>query len=113
MSPSEAPKTVMQRILDVVERVGNMVPHPVIIFLTLIAIVVVLSHILYMTGASVSTQVIVPHAPTGEDTAPAEKDGYDAEAYDTGTSVIYEAMNEKNYHVETRTIAARSLLTSE
>lgn len=31
------PKTVMQRFLDGVEKVGNMVPHPVIIFLILIA----------------------------------------------------------------------------
>ena len=36
-------KTTMQKFLDVVERVGNMVPHPVVIFLILIAIVIVLS----------------------------------------------------------------------
>ena len=40
-----APKTVMQRLLDGVEKVGNMVPHPVIIFLILIGIVIVLSAI--------------------------------------------------------------------
>ena len=53
-------KTVMQKILDTVERVGNSVPHPVLIFLILIAIVIVLSHILYLLGASVSFQVINP-----------------------------------------------------
>ena len=37
-----APKGVMQRILDVVEKAGNMVPHPVLIFLTLIGIVIAL-----------------------------------------------------------------------
>ena len=37
------PKTAMQRLLDGVERVGNMVPHPVVIFLILIGIVIVLS----------------------------------------------------------------------
>ena len=42
----DAPKTMMQRFLDVVERVGNKVPHPVIIFLILIAIVMVLSAVL-------------------------------------------------------------------
>jgi p-aminobenzoyl-glutamate transporter AbgT len=31
-----APPTMMQRVLDVVERVGNQVPHPVIIFVILI-----------------------------------------------------------------------------
>lgn len=57
---SEGPKSFMQRILDVVEAVGNKVPHPVIIFLILIAIVLVLSHILFLTGASVTYQVINP-----------------------------------------------------
>jgi aminobenzoyl-glutamate transport protein len=55
-----APATSMQKILDVVERVGNKVPHPVIIFVILIAIVIVLSHIFYMLGLSVSYQVIDP-----------------------------------------------------
>jgi aminobenzoyl-glutamate transport protein len=53
-------KSLTQRILDVVEAVGNKVPHPVIIFLILIAIVLVLSHILYLSGASVTYQVINP-----------------------------------------------------
>ena len=43
-------KSAMQRILDTVERVGNSVPHPVVIFLILIGIVLVLSHLLYMLG---------------------------------------------------------------
>ena len=38
-----APKTGMQKLLDAVERVGNRVPHPVMIFVYLIGIVVVLS----------------------------------------------------------------------
>ena len=41
-----ASKTAMQRFLDGVERVGNMVPHPVVIFLILIAIVIALSALL-------------------------------------------------------------------
>ena len=36
-------RPTMQRMLDVVERVGNRVPHPVIIFLILIGVVIVLS----------------------------------------------------------------------
>ena len=51
---SEAPKTAMQRILDVVERVGNAVPHPVVIFVILIGIVIALSALLSALGASVS-----------------------------------------------------------
>ena len=53
-------KTAMQKILDAVERAGNSVPHPVVIFLILIAVVMVLSHILYLLGANVSYQVINP-----------------------------------------------------
>lgn len=58
--PSESSKSLMQRILDVVEAVGNKVPHPVIVFLILIAIVLVLSHILFLQGASVTYQVVNP-----------------------------------------------------
>ena len=50
----------MQKFLDVVERVGNKVPHPAVIFLILIAIVVVLSHVLHMLGVSISYQVLNP-----------------------------------------------------
>ena len=57
---TETSKTAMQKILDAVERVGNNVPHPVVIFLILIAVVLVLSHILYVLGATVSYQVINP-----------------------------------------------------
>jgi len=55
---STAPKTVMQRFLDGVEKVGNMVPHPVVIFLILIGIVIVLSAILSLFGARVSFERI-------------------------------------------------------
>src|SRR5262245_14685696 len=58
--PTEAPKTVMQKALDLVERVGNMVPHPVIIFLILIAIVVVVAHVMYLLGTSIPYQELNP-----------------------------------------------------
>src|SRR5690242_3492169 len=64
MSTATAPKTGMQKILDTVERVGNRVPHPVMIFVYLIAIVVVLSTILSIFGAKVSYQAYNP--ATGE-----------------------------------------------
>lgn len=53
-------KSFTQRLLDVVEVAGNKVPHPAIIFLVLIAIVIVLSHLLYLTRASVTYQVVNP-----------------------------------------------------
>jgi aminobenzoyl-glutamate transport protein len=55
-----APKTVMQRFLDGVERVGNMVPHPVVIFLILIGIVIALSAVLSLFGAAVRFERINP-----------------------------------------------------
>jgi aminobenzoyl-glutamate transport protein len=55
-----APKTAMQRFLDVVERVGNMVPHPVVIFLILIATVVLLSALLGAAGTAVTFERINP-----------------------------------------------------
>ncbi len=57
---STAPKTTMQRFLDGVEKVGNMVPHPVVIFLILIGIVIVLSAVFSLFGAQVSYERINP-----------------------------------------------------
>jgi aminobenzoyl-glutamate transport protein len=59
--------TAMQRVLDAVERVGNRVPHPVIIFVILAGIVIVLSHVFYMLGLSVSYQRINPETHEVED----------------------------------------------
>jgi aminobenzoyl-glutamate transport protein len=104
----EAPKTAMQRILDVVEKVGNMVPHPVLIFLALIGMVIVLSQLLYMTGAQVTQEVIVPIAserPAGSEFDPSE--------YDSLAKVDYYAQDEQSYKIEERTISARSLLSTE
>jgi aminobenzoyl-glutamate transport protein len=53
-------KTGLERMLDVVERVGNKVPHPVVIFVMLIGLVIVLSHVFYLVGASATYQSINP-----------------------------------------------------
>jgi aminobenzoyl-glutamate transport protein len=55
-----APKTSMQRLLDTVEKVGNMVPHPVVIFLILIGVVIVLSALLGVVGTAVTFEQINP-----------------------------------------------------
>lgn len=60
MSEAAAPKTTMQRILDAVERVGNRVPHPVMIFVYLIVIVILLSAVLAALGAHVTYQAYNP-----------------------------------------------------
>ncbi len=59
-SRKQADKTRMERALDTIERVGNKVPHPVIIFVMLIGLVIVLSHLFYLLGASVTYQAINP-----------------------------------------------------
>ncbi len=48
----------LERVLDAVERIGNKVPHPAVIFVTLIALLVVLSHVFYLVGASVTYETI-------------------------------------------------------
>lgn len=112
--PGEAQKGLMQRILDVVEKAGNLVPHPVLIFLTLILIVIVLSHLLYLTGVSVTFEAIVPQEPVSEDLLD-ETDyaGAYSQFADSGTTVDYETLDEKNYEIEEQTVAAQSLLTSD
>lgn len=56
-APEES-KPFMQRLLDGIERVGNKVPHPVVIFVALIALVILLSHIFYLMGTSVTYEGI-------------------------------------------------------
>ncbi len=63
----------MEGILDVVERVGNKVPHPAVIFVILIAVVVLISHLLYMMGASVTYQSINPDTDQVEEVTTAAK----------------------------------------
>ena len=105
--PYEESKTFMQKVLDVVERVGNKVPHPAVIFLILIAIVILLSHLLYVTETTVAYEAIVPTAEA------AQKNQNVSALYDYGMSVDYEAIDAKNYAIEQREVAAKSLLTTD
>jgi aminobenzoyl-glutamate transport protein len=70
---SEAPRTVLQKLLDGVETVGNKVPHPAVIFLVLMGVVVLLSHVFYLMGTSVSYQRINPQTHAIEDLTAAVK----------------------------------------
>src|SRR5262245_29450578 len=63
----EPPKPVLQKLLDGVEQVGNKVPHPAVIFLVLIGLVVLLSHVFSMMGTGVSYQRINPQTHDIED----------------------------------------------
>ncbi len=57
---SEAPQGMLQKLLDAVEVAGNKVPHPAVLFLGLMALVIVLSHVLSLMGASVTYERIDP-----------------------------------------------------
>ncbi|MFO0872362.1 MAG: AbgT family transporter [Phycisphaerales bacterium] len=100
----EAPKTAMQKVLDVVERVGNKVPHPVVIFLVLIAIVVVLSHVLYLAGASATTQV-VEYQP--------QQIAIEGTTLEDEYVSSWGLVDSKHHEIKTETVAVRSLLTSD
>ncbi len=66
-SASAGDKTLSQRLLDGIERVGNKVPHPVLMFLYLIIIIVGLSHVLYLFDVSVTEDIAVPVTELPED----------------------------------------------
>jgi aminobenzoyl-glutamate transport protein len=56
-APAETKRGGLQRVLDGIERVGNRVPHPAIIFLGLVVLVIVLSAILAVFDVSVTYEV--------------------------------------------------------
>ena len=85
---NDAQKTFMQKILDVVEKVGNKVPHPAIIFLTLIAIVIVLSALFGWLGTSFTYEVLVPKAQKVEAQ-------YDPGVHDAGPTMYAKEVKEK------------------
>jgi aminobenzoyl-glutamate transport protein len=66
-------KTGLERFLDAVERVGNKVPHPVMIFWLLIGLVILLSHVFYLMGASVTYQAVNPDTDAIEETTTAAR----------------------------------------
>ncbi|HEY3560147.1 MAG TPA: AbgT family transporter [Kribbella sp.] len=106
VSDKPAKKGGMQRVLDGIERVGNKVPHPALIFLGLIVGVIVLSQILSWTGASVTTEVAEPATVQVAPEYPGE-----------GTSVPGEAAPPApvipQYEIKHETIKAESLLTGD
>ena len=79
MEATQTNDGLMKRVLDLVEKAGNKVPHPAMIFLSLMVAVILLSHVMHIFGASVTQQVIDP-------------------------------VTDK---IQTSTVAARSLLTTE
>jgi aminobenzoyl-glutamate transport protein len=66
-----APETFLQKLLDGVERVGNKVPDPAVIFFILAAVVIVLSHVLYLFGVKVTYEAVDPQTHAVKETTTA------------------------------------------
>jgi aminobenzoyl-glutamate transport protein len=92
-----------QRLLDGIERMGNKVPHPVLMFLYLIILVIVLSHALYLLGVSVTEQIAEPVPIT------VQPDYYE----DTAEPSLAIPAEDQEFVISERTVAVRSLLTVE
>ena len=100
-------KTRSEKLLDGIERAGNKVPHPVIMFLYLIAFVAVLSAILAALDVSVTETVAVP-VPHQEVTDLLESLGGSIMAYDTVTQQQFDV---PDYVLEEQTFEVQSLLS--
>ncbi len=100
---SAAPsRSFMDKLLDGVERVGNKVPHPVLMFGYLIVGIIILSTILNWMGVSVTDQIAVP-VPV-EATPDLYEDLSEYGLSMPGTEDIH-------FEIKEQTIAVRGLLT--
>jgi aminobenzoyl-glutamate transport protein len=96
-----------QRMLDGVERLGNKVPHPAIMFFYLILIVIVLSHVLFLLGVSVTENVATP---VPEQVVPEYyEDTTQPGIKGPGLSDAYG----QDFQISQQTVAIQSLLTTE
>ena len=95
----------IQRLLDGVEKLGNKVPHPVLMFLYLIIIVVVVAHVMFLLGVSVTEEIAVPIPQETED-------GYYLDLSEPLVDSPTEPY-ETEYEIEEVTIPIQSLLTTE
>ncbi|GAA3793429.1 AbgT family transporter [Cellulomonas soli] len=86
----------IDRMLGGIERAGNKVPHPVMIFLALIALILVLSHVFYLAGSEVSYEQAVVTTDVGSEASLGE-----------------DIVEGDEPVTETVTVAAKSLLTAD
>jgi aminobenzoyl-glutamate transport protein len=93
-----------KRVLDLIERVGNKVPNPAIMFLALCVAVIVLSQILYLVNAHITAEVVQPPAHSVQ------------EEYVGGSVLPAEVLPSEqspasSYHVVHETVRVQGLLT--
>ncbi|MEU1470308.1 AbgT family transporter [Streptomyces sp. NPDC005761] len=99
-------RTRSQRILDGIERVGNKVPHPAVIFLVLCGLIIVLSAILSALDVSVTYETTTPEPIVAEETY---NGGTSEPAIEYPPSELYV----HDYSVKTETTGIESLLTGD
>lgn len=103
--PAPARKTFMERMLDGVEKVGNKVPHPVLMFLYLIVFIIILSAILDLANVTV-TETIAEPVPV--ETVP---NYYEDTTQDQLR--LYGKDEEAHFEIHEVTVGVHSLLTVE
>lgn len=94
------------KVLDFIARTGDKVPHPAIIFLVLCLFVIVLSHVLYLFGVSVTSEIAEPPPVAGEPVYPGGSQ-YPGVEYPPGSGA------HPDYEIQTETISVQSLLTGD
>jgi len=105
-SDPEAAGSLMQRMLDGIERVGNKVPNPVLMFLYLIIGVMIISTVLDLADVSVTDTVAVP-VPVP--VVPEYYEDTTAPVYDVETTD--EALDDPEFVIEEVTIEIRGLIS--
>jgi para-aminobenzoyl-glutamate transporter family len=101
-----AKRGITQRMLDGIERLGNKVPHPAVIFLLLILLVMILSAVLAAFDVKVTYEVERPVAFPVEETY---NGGTIQPSYETPPAAAYD----HKYEVVTETTSIKSLLTAD
>jgi aminobenzoyl-glutamate transport protein len=101
-----AEHTLLERMLDGIERLGNKMPDPAILFLILCGVVIVLSQVLYWFGVKATFEVVKPPPAAAEETYY----GGSVEPTFVGPA---EPEPASTYKVETETAKVKGLLTGE
>jgi aminobenzoyl-glutamate transport protein len=106
-TPAPAPaqkRGVVQRMLDGVERLGNKVPHPAMIFLGLCALVIVLSAVLSALDVGVTYESVSPPPQQVEQT-------YQGGSVVPAIELPPEPVATEDYAVRQETVQVESLLS--
>jgi aminobenzoyl-glutamate transport protein len=105
-APPAREHSFLERILDGIERVGNKMPDPAILFLCLCGAVIVVSQILFWFDVKATYQVVSPPAVPTEETYY----GGSVQPTDVGPSIAEPA---EDYRLETQTAKVKGLLTGD